>query len=256
MSEPKKIIGTNRKKPWVNPEVSINKNGISGKERLEKKGDIDSGMTPAQKRKVYEIETRQADNYNEHSVAIDDRGRIVGQSVNDTHKSSGWIVPPIGPYVRTHNHPDLEEDMRGAINNLLNSNGRKSVAKTIAGNIGIPVSYADISNTVKWGNKEVRARSGNFVFSVRNPNGAGKPNPQLADKIKKDWEKAAAPDKKEEAMGKKALEQFMRNPTEATARRLLEVGSRINTVCAHRATKAVCKKYGLVYTRKRVRNNK
>ena len=37
MSEPKRIIGTNRKKPWVNPEVAINKNGISGKERLEKR---------------------------------------------------------------------------------------------------------------------------------------------------------------------------------------------------------------------------
>lgn len=233
----------------------------TAKERLDKKSDIDSGMTAEQKRKVYEIETRQADDYNEHAVAVDDRGKVVGESVIDTHKSSGWIIPPIGPYVRTHNHPDIEPDTANEIRKALRQWGQKDVnvknIQTLAGKIGIPLSGADVGNTVSWGNKEVRARTGNFVFSMRNAdNRVGVPNERAGKRIKSEWQKAyKAYTQRHYERGKNLVLKALTDPSEENIKRFMEFQARINTAAAHHANKEIAIKYRMTYTRKRVRDN-
>lgn len=267
--------GIRTKKPWVKPEIRVVVSKEEKERRAKEKSDTSSVMSAEQARQVRTLEAKSANLKYEQGYAIDDKGKVISKTYTRRKDSCAYRITelPIGPYVRIHNHPN---DSKGAEEQLMKSG--VITRRTLAGMIGIPLSGADVANTITYGNKAVRANTPDgWVFQMESPKEKwGKPDLKLSRQIRQDWDseyssylrkKEKRPDgtyklspgdildkaARELDKARKA-EPLVMSEYKKAVKRYLEVGTRINTLAAHTVNKSIAKKYGLKYTRRRETN--
>ena len=197
------------------------------------KADINSGLTPAQQRAVTAWEDKNRDFKTEHTVLVDEQGRIdprgkvqVGSGSSSRARISSAAMVENG--VLTHNHPS-------------NSTG------DIAGRVGVPLSGQDVWVAAKYNLKEVRAVSPHYTYSVRRPAGGW---PSGWSGFSREFQQIA--DREARSMFTDTMRVL--NANGGVTRNDADVyNNRINTVASHRAMQAMAKKYGFTYTRRRTR---
>lgn len=216
-----------RNDPVKKPALSA-KSGLSAEERrkrgearLRAKGDINSGLTKAQKAAVERFENKHRDYKTERVTAIDTNGRIVAQSTKGTRNQTripGYIPENC---VITHNHPSA-------------ANGKSTA-------MGGSISGQDLGTSIYRNAAEIRAVSGQYTYSVRRPRNGWNADPvQVVNRWRSSYNRHI-----------KDLTEYMNSGKDFNTR--VERYRRLNTLASHMATRDIAKKYGMEYTRKRTK---
>ena len=197
----------------------------------ENKHATDAGLTEEQRKAVNATESKIRNRKTEIAYAVDDNGQVIKISVSGSRNRTR-INPGLVPRnaVLTHNHPSAEDKP-------IMYNGRKvgvsGGGSGMAAKIVAPHSGADLRAAILLNAKETRAVSPTYTFSVRRPEGGWNVS---ADEVEREWNKVYDSFKKEyESYRKSGREQF----------------GRFNLMASHQATRAVAKKYGFTYTRRK-----
>lgn len=134
--------------------------------------DTDSGMNRQEAFRVSQLEQKIRNRKTEKGYIVGSDGSIIGESVRSTRKSAAFRTSDMirsKDAILTHNHPN--SDMGG----------------TMAGRIGLPFSNTDVENAVKYDQKEVRAVTPTYTYSIRRPKG-GWGDKEAIYKALKEWE--------------------------------------------------------------------
>lgn len=188
--------------------------------RLAEKHATDTYLTPEQREAVQASERETQDMPVERTDIANEKGNLTRGEIGTKSKSRIPGFPRVNDVI-THNHP----------NDLYRAQG------SIAAMIGQSLSGQDISNLLYFGNKAVRAKTGHYVFSMENPTGK-----RLT--------------RKEKADVKRYFTRYFNKLSRENAAyigRGAEQSDRALTVINHKAAEATAKRYGLIYTRKPIR---
>ena len=263
MAEPSKVkgaVGTRNpdtertRKPYVKPEIRVSLTKEAKEARDKAKHDTDSKMTAEQLRTVKTFEEKHKNYKTERVAMVDEKGRIVAQSSSGSRNKTSLTTIPGVDYsstVVTHNHPDEE------------GFGAKGIARSI----GISFSGADLKAVAHHNAKGVRARANGYTFFLgRKGDKYPVDGRTLANEWTREFQKfqngyiksngkrdmgatAYAEQKYNEAMSKLAAgdREGMNKAYEEYKMRW----ARMNATASHYASRAVAKKYDLIYTRKK-----
>lgn len=188
-----------------------------GTERLARKGDINAGLTEAQRIGLTKAENKYRNYKTERSYVIDKNGKEIPQ-INKGTKNRTRVWAPADSVI-THNHPS-------------GKNGR-------ATRYGTSLSGADVYAAISFNAAEIRAVGGTHTYSVRRPKQGW---PVSANKYISEWNQARD-------RHSIRLTEYMKG-----AKNIADIArryQRANTLMSHLATKEMAKKYNLKYTRRR-----
>lgn len=118
--------------------------------------DTDSGMNRQEAFRVNQLEAKIRNRKTEKGYIIGSNGEIIGESVKGSRSSARFLTSDMRKSkdaILTHNHPNA--DMGG----------------TMAARIGLPFSDQDVRNAVAYDQKEIRAVTPNYTYSIRRPKG-------------------------------------------------------------------------------------
>lgn len=122
--------------------------------------DTESGMNRQEAFKVSQLEAKIRNRKTEKGYVVGSNGEIIAESVSGNASSARFLTRDLAKTkdaILTHNHPT-----EGANSGLHG---------TMAGRIGVPFSPQDIRNAVKYDQKEVRAVTPTYTYSIRRPKG-------------------------------------------------------------------------------------
>lgn len=195
------------------------------------KSNTEAGMSQAQIATTRAWEESQRNARTENLAVIGEDGTLnpLGNPVVSRGKTSVRSNPARIPQnaIVTHNHPwDERTDGTG-----------------LGSKVGASFSDADIANAITLNNKEKRAVTKNYIYSIKRPAGGWNANPL---DVKRDWDKVY---KKESKIFKEL--NAKRRSGELTYEEYNVRWGRANAVVSHRATRYVAQKYGFVYTRRK-----
>ena len=210
-------------------------------------------MTPSQARLVNEIEGQIAKKRKEAMYIVDEQGRLIGHSSHggkanvSTERTFGMIQhKDLSNVYITHNHPATQWKQYGldgvvaAIKSGEKVDGYNS--KTIGGRLGTSLSHADVYVAAKHNVKGIRARSGDYLYSIER---TGKNWGAEPMKLRTEIQEA-------HARHTERLLEHTRSRSR-TSNDMKEGIGRANALASHVCRKEGARKYGLKYTRSRVR---
>ena len=199
--------------------------------------DTDKGLNKQEAFRVNQLESKIRNRKTEKGYLVGANGEILGQSIKSSASEAAFYVSDLRKSkdgILTHNHPT-----EGANSGLHD---------TIAGRIGVPLSPQDIRNAVKYDQKEVRAVTPTYTYSIRRPKGGWKDTEGLMRELN-DFENNYS----------RAIRSYGTRQTAVDARngktsyqRAKEVSDRANVGIQYSAVKKLAKKYGFEFTRKKV----
>lgn len=245
MPEPKENKGGGASAPrsararaeYRRPEVT----GVKYDRSAER--DTEAGLTPEQIRTLLAEEDRWR-------TAFGGRYEIAGVVGQD-----GTLNPRGNPMVRRSRYGRIEEAQHGTAEKVTTRVDRRPADSIfthfhprsrsdlgLGQRIGISLSGPDIGNAVRLNHSAVRAYTGSYVFSLQRPAGGW---PVSGDKIEREWTAAYERETRE-------MLDFINRGNFTNEEKAVRMG-RLNALASHRATKEVAKRYGLRYTRRRVR---
>lgn len=195
------------------------------------KGNTEAGMSQAQIATTRAWEESQRNRKTENLAVIGEDGTLnpLGDPVVSRSRSSVRSNPARIPEnaIVTHNHPwDEKTDGIG-----------------LGARVGASLSDADIANAIRQNNKEKRAVTQNYIYSIKRPAGGWKANP---NDVKADWDRVY----KRETKAFSEL-NARRRSGELTYEEYDVRWGRVNALASHRATRYVADKYGFIYTRRK-----
>lgn len=118
--------------------------------------DTDSGMNRQEAFRVNQLESKIRNRKTEKGYVIGANGEIIAESVKSSKSAARFYTRDLErskDAILTHNHPNA--DMGG----------------TMAARIGLPFSDQDVRNAIRFDQKEVRAVTPNYTYSIRRPKG-------------------------------------------------------------------------------------
>lgn len=118
--------------------------------------DTDSGMNRQEAFRVSQLEKKIRNRKTEKGYIIGSDGNIIGESIRSTRNSAGFRTIDFlksKDAILIHNHPNA------------------TMGGTMAARIGLPFSDVDVENAVRFDQKEVRAVTPNYTYSLRRPKG-------------------------------------------------------------------------------------
>lgn len=116
--------------------------------------DTESGMNRQEAFRVNQLESKIRNRKTEKGYIVGANGEIIGESIRSTRSSARFKVSDLMKSknaILTHNHPNAE------------------MGGTMAARIGLPFSDKDVENAIKYNQKEVRAVTPNYTYSLRRP---------------------------------------------------------------------------------------
>lgn len=205
--------------------------------------NTEAGQSKAQTAAVRAWEEQERNRKTENLAVVDENGVLnpLGSPVLRRTRSSvysDWRKIPENAIV-THNHP-------------------YSGGKGLGAEIGISLSSNDIVNAIAQNNKEKRAVTGNYIFSIKRPAaGWGSlRDPSLtreenAHRLMRTIGREWAAIYNREALKHGIYGKTLLLKAGETREEYLERFGRIGAILSHRATTEIAKKYGFTYTRRR-----
>lgn len=250
MPEPRKIMGagqgqTTKPKSSVKYEAPTTRvraqyetPSTNVRTNVNAKRMTEAGQSKAQTKAILEWEEKMKNRKTEDLIVVDENGNVnpLGNPVVRRTKTSVTTNPALFPpnAIVTHNHPwDDSTDGTGGM----------------SPSIGISLSAPDIGNAIRNNNKEKRAATRAYIYSIKRPaNGWGElSNPSTIRRIESDWEVQW----RSTASSEIARLRQLRKEGRLTEEEFTTRWGRMNVVSAHRATKYVANKYGFSYTRRK-----
>ena len=207
------------------------------RERAERKAarhNTEGGMTKAQRAAVDKFEQKKQDAKTERIAAIDENGKTLYRSTTGTDRHTS--IPShlhLEDTVLTHNHPHARVDSRD-----------------MAGRIGNSFSGADLNTAVHFNAKEIRAKTANYVYSMRRPSGGWNTTPEQAAR---EWDKALNEALKRYTGGSSKYHVAAYINAPATHAEREARANRLNIVVNNAASRAVAKKFGWIYSHQKLR---
>ena len=221
-TEHKPSVQQKARAEYIRPEMRVK----------EDKHATDAGLTPAQKKAVLTTESKIRNRKTETIRIVDDNGNVINPTISGTRskaKAMASLIPQNGVF--THNHPGAEDEpiyIRGR------KVGVRGGGTGIGARIGASLSGPDLKSAIKTNAKEIRAVTPTYTFSIRRP-AAGWGNIN-ADDVHRDWNRE--------------FNNYVNNHKEYAKESRQNLG-RINAMASHVATRAIAKKYGMTYTRRK-----
>lgn len=118
--------------------------------------DTDSGMNRQEAFRVNQLESKIRNRKTEKGYIVGADGNVIGESIRSTRSSAAFRVNDLvksKDAIMTHNHPNA--DMGG----------------TMAARVGLPFSGTDLERAITYDQKEIRAVTPNYTYSIRRPKG-------------------------------------------------------------------------------------
>lgn len=185
------------------------------------KANTEAGLSRAQRETLERVEGSARSMRNEQLTAIDRNGNIIIQQGGNRSSVSlsESEARRLKDSVLTHNHPGAYYD------SLPNRGG-------LAGRIGSPLSAQDVITSVKRDVREIRAITrGGYLYSLKRPSGG--------------WGVSARTVAQE-------MRQYQFEGISKYVASDSSDGARLNIVVQHDAIRRIARKYGWIYTRRRV----
>lgn len=187
----------------------------------------DRGMTPAQREKILPFENRRSNNKIEYAMVVDKDGNVLFEKKGGSRSVSVPITSRAIDGVLTHNHPMTESVASGS---------RFYAA------IGSPFSRQDVEGAIYQNLAEVRARTPNYVFSMRRRgNSWGISRQAFSSEYQRLYRDRLT-----------AAREYYR-AQDLTPKEKAERLGRVNVNLYHTMMKELAKKYGFIYTRTKVK---
>lgn len=208
------------------------------------KSATEAGMTPAQRKAILEEENRFARSFGQrYEIAgvVDTNGVLNPRGNPMVTKSTGREAQHgTSTSVSTRNDRTRGEDLTFTHFHPWDSRAGSGLASRV----GISFSGADIANAISRNNQGTRARTANYIFSIRKPAGGWNADPS---EVRSYWNRAYS---REQQSLKNQIQRL--NQTRGLTMEEYNVRlGRLNTLASHRATKATADKYGFIYTRRK-----
>jgi len=216
----------------------------------QKKSDTESGMTPEQKRAVNSIEEEYRDRHTETGFIVGENGRILTKTIKSRSNQATFDLGLVRMYgndaVITHNHPNHEFDSNGKYTGDGSGLGQR---------VGVSLSGEDIALAAYADAKEMRASSPNYTYSIRRGENGWCASPR---ELHSAWEREYERQMFSLELHAESARNTTIKQTDGTSKTYSgedirkERWGRMNALASHRAIQDVAKKYGLVYTRRKV----
>ena len=118
--------------------------------------DTDGGMNRQEAFRVNQLESKIRNRKTEKGYIVGANGEIIGESIRGSRNAARFKVSDLvksKDAIMTHNHPNAE------------------MGGTLAARIGLPFSATDLERAVQYDQKEIRAVTPNYTYSIRRPKG-------------------------------------------------------------------------------------
>ena len=116
--------------------------------------DTESGLNRQEAFRVNQLESKIRNRKTEKGYIVGSNGEIIGESIRSTRSASAFRISDLvksKDAILTHNHPNAE------------------MGGTMAARVGLPFSNKDVENAVRYDQKEVRAVTPNYTYSIKRP---------------------------------------------------------------------------------------
>ena len=220
------------RRAYAAPEtrVKVNTDRAKNLAVAKAKQDVNAGLNPKEISTLSRIENARRNNLREQINIVDENGNVV-ISKNGGAKSvhmTQYEASQMKDRILTHNHPNP-------------GNERNGLGTGLAGQIGLTLSGADIGASIRNNAKEVRASAQGYVYSVKRPKGGwGNINSYEVER-----EINAA------ARANRAWASRYVNSAKTREEAYNRQG-RYNVATQNAAMRAIAKKYGFTYTRRKM----
>ena len=135
--------------------------------------DTDSGMNRQEAFRISQLESKIRNRKTEKGYVVGENGEVLAESIKSSRSAAKFYTRDLEAArggIMTHNHPNAE------------------MGGSLAAQIGLPFSNADLDNAVKYNLKEIRAVTPNYTYSIRRPKD-GWGNQADIDRELRNWER-------------------------------------------------------------------
>lgn len=197
--------------------------------------NTEGGLNRQEAYTISKIEKSIRNRKTEKAVVVGSDGRIIAESHTQSRERAGFRASEVAKFkdaILTHNHPQK-------------GNGGRGLYDTLAGRIGTPFSDTDIASAINHGLKEVRVVTPTYTYSMRRPKGGWGDKAEIAKELsgyRREYTNQ--------------VRNYYRNRmpnvrAEGGYQRAKEMNDRANVGLQYSAMKALAKKFGWEFTRRK-----
>ena len=193
--------------------------------------DTDKGLNRREAYTINRLEAQIRNRKTEKGYVIGSNGEVIGESIKGSkHQARFYTRDLKKDSIVIHNHPNDE---------------KSGLYGTMAGRIGVPFSPNDINTAVSQDLKEVRAVTPTYTWSMRRPKGGWGDEREIKRAINE-----------YKASLKPTMDRYVRGQQRIGIRdfkRATEVSDRANVGIQYAMMKALAKRFGWEFTRRKVK---